>query len=67
MNEYERSRLIVQLRCEIALDAERAFEYAATSVLRLEPEQKLLLQAIAIGYGVQHRLLKSTLDLGKKK
>jgi len=63
--EFERSRLIVQLRYETAIDAANAFRAAATSDLKnmLRHEQRELLHAVAEGYALQARLLKSTLDV----
>ena len=65
----ERSQLIVQLRCEIASDSAKAFRTAATSnvtqLLRIETRE--ILHAIAEGFELQARLLKSMLNLAKVK
>lgn len=68
LTEFERSRFIVQLRCEIANDNAKAFRTAATSDLKnmLRNEQHELLHSIAEGYELQARLLRSTLDLANK-
>lgn len=65
-DEYVRSLLIVRLRCEIAFDAAKAFRAAATSGEIMTMDQRRMLHAVAAGYELQHKLMKSTLDLARK-
>lgn len=67
MTEFERSLLIVQLRCEIASDSAKAFREGARSKFLMSNEMRNFMRSVAEGYELQSKLLKSTLDLVQKK
>ena len=67
ITEFERSRLIVQLRAEIANDSAKAFRAAATNCHGLmDLSQRDQLHAIAEGYERQAKQLQATLNLVKQ-
>ncbi len=61
--DFERSRLIVQLRRELMHDMSKAFYMAATSAQPLKDEQRTLLHAIENGFEQQGKLLQITLNI----
>lgn len=60
--DFERSRLIIQLRHEIAIDNSKAYRHAAQSNLTpMDLMHRTMLLALSEGYDLQAKLLKSML------